>query len=166
MGTPGPKGCRLEGRRLRNLAIEHGEKRYFTGFPCIKGHIAPRHVVNGTCVECLKVRAEANPHWFLWGEHNNALKRERRKRADVKAARAAERRARQARVLQRTPKWANLHDIKRFYKRAEQLTRETGQSWHVDHVIPLCGERVSGLHVSENLQVIPGLDNIKKGAQF
>jgi hypothetical protein len=150
----------------RAAAFSKGGKQYFTGRPCRKGHIAKRHTVNGTCLECLRIRADANPHWFVWGEHNNTLKRQYRKSPEVKATRAAERRARQARILQRTPKWADLQDIKRFYKRAEQLTRETGQPWHVDHVIPLCGDRVSGLHISENLEVIPGLANIKKGARY
>lgn len=38
----------------------------------------------------------------------------------------------------------------------------TGFKWHVDHIIPLAGESVCGLHVWNNLQVIPAVLNIKK----
>ena len=46
------------------------------------------------------------------------------------------------------------------------LTKRTGIEHHVDHEIPLRGKRVSGLHVAENLRVIPKLDNLSKGSRF
>lgn len=39
----------------------------------------------------------------------------------------------------------------------------TGFKWHIDHIIPLNGENVSGLHVWNNLQVIPASVNLSKG---
>lgn len=39
-------------------------------------------------------------------------------------------------------------------------------SWHVDHVIPLQGEMVSGLHVATNLQVIPWIANVSKANKY
>jgi hypothetical protein len=47
-----------------------------------------------------------------------------------------------------------------------RLTRETGIQHHVDHVIPLKGRLVSGLHVVENLRVIPGKENLAKNSKF
>lgn len=48
-------------------------------------------------------------------------------------------------------------------ERREQLT---GQKWHVDHVIPLCGKNVSGLHVWNNLAVIPAAVNLSKNNKY
>lgn len=37
-----------------------------------------------------------------------------------------------------------------------------GFDWHIDHVVPMCGDTVSGLHVWNNLAVIPARENIRK----
>ena len=74
-------------------------------------------------------------------------------------------RRRQAAKLQRTPKWLTEEDIwlmREAYKLAKLRTKMFGFSWHVDHVLPLQGQTVSGLHVPTNLQVIPWLDNVRK----
>jgi hypothetical protein len=66
---------------------------------------------------------------------------------------------------QRTPKWLSEIDlwmIKEAYELAALRTKMFGFSWHVDHIIPLQGVTVSGLHVPKNLQVIPWLDNVRK----
>jgi hypothetical protein len=41
-----------------------------------------------------------------------------------------------------------------------------GFEWHVDHVIPLQGKKVSGFHVPSNIQVIPASENVRKNASF
>ena len=61
--------------------------------------------------------------------------------------------------LQRIPPWANLEDIKQFY-----LNRPEG--YHVDHIIPLRGKTVSGLHILENLQYLPAKENLAKSNKF
>jgi len=71
-------------------------------------------------------------------------------------ARAAKRRAAK---LQRTPSWANLDKIKEIY-------RTCPEGYHVDHIVPLQGELVSGLHVENNLQHLPASENLAKGNTF
>jgi hypothetical protein len=53
--------------------------------------------------------------------------------------------------------------IEQAYDLAALRTKMFGVAWHVDHVIPLCGKKVSGLHVPYNLQVILGSENCRKG---
>jgi hypothetical protein len=71
--------------------------------------------------------------------------------------------------IKRTPLWLTEFDklkIQCFYSVAAMLTRENKEPWHVDHIVPLQGELVSGLHVPNNLQVIRGVDNIVKHNRF
>jgi hypothetical protein len=68
--------------------------------------------------------------------------------------------------LQRTPPWADMDAIKEFYAAAQRMTQATGEPYHVDHVIPLQGRLVSGLHVAGNLQILHGSENSKKRNHF
>jgi len=71
--------------------------------------------------------------------------------------------------LQRTPSWLSedeLWMIEEAYILAKMREDATGIKWHVDHIVPLKGKTVSGLHVPWNLQVIPATDNIKKGNKY
>ena len=82
---------------------------------------------------------------------------------DKKNASQAKRRAQK---LQATPSWADLEAIKGIYKEARSLQDLLGIEFHVDHMLPLQGERVCGLHVESNLQVIPAALNLKKSNKF
>lgn len=62
-------------------------------------------------------------------------------------------------VKQQTPIWANVKKIRQIY-----LNCPDGM--HVDHVIPLKGKLVCGLHVENNLQYLTPLENIKKNNSF
>jgi hypothetical protein len=83
---------------------------------------------------------------------------EMQRRPGMRARRA---KARAARAL-RTPPWADLGAISLFYEEAVRKTVETGVLHEVDHIVPLLGKTVSGLHVPENLRVIPWLENRRK----
>lgn len=70
-----------------------------------------------------------------------------------------------ARRAKRVPKWLTSDDrwmMREAYKLAKLRTIKFGFVWEVDHVIPLRGDVVSGLHVPTNLQVIPKTDNRNK----
>lgn len=71
-----------------------------------------------------------------------------------------------AEKLKRTPAWADLKKIEQVYEEAKMMSVMMGEPWHVDHVIPLRGKRVSGLHVHNNLQLLPGVENVKKSNRF
>jgi len=62
--------------------------------------------------------------------------------------------------------WANQEAIAAFYAKAALLTRTTGRSHVVDHIIPLRGRTVSGLHVETNLRVIERFDNARKANKW
>lgn len=67
--------------------------------------------------------------------------------------------------LKRTPAWLSnnqLNEIKQFYKHAEYLTHYTKTIFEVDHIVPLRGKYVSGLHVPWNLQLITAEENRRK----
>ena len=97
-----------------------------------------------------------------------AAKRRRRAGAAKRSARrqrpqgAADPRLRNERLAP----WADAAAVRELYRRARHLTRTTGVPHHVDHVIPLRGRLVCGLHVETNLRVTPSRDNLAKGNQF
>lgn len=73
---------------------------------------------------------------------------------------------RRAAKINRTPKWADLDSIAAFYASAKRITKATGIKHHVDHIIPLQGKLASGLHVADNLQIIPAKDNFSKKNRY
>ena len=75
-------------------------------------------------------------------------------------------RKRQANKLNATPKWLTKQhfiDMECKYSVAEMLTLNGYEPYQVDHIIPLQGKTVCGLHVPWNLQIITATQNRKKG---
>lgn len=81
----------------------------------------------------------------------------------AKARDAGQRRAIRLRLA--TPKWADMDRIVAIYAERDRLTAKTGVEHHVDHIYPLAGELVCGLHVHWNLRAIPAAENVRKGAR-
>jgi hypothetical protein len=216
----------------RAAARSAGLKTYYTGKPCLHGHVAERRTDNGQCVCC---KSELGRHWRAenheymrqyraenaearreydrqyraenaeavrerkrqWHAENAEAVRERCRQYYAENAKSVRERIRQYRAenaeaarercrqyrannphkvnalsakrraakIQRTPQWLSdtqLEQIEAFYKQAKDLTDLSGTEHHVDHIVPLQGKTVSGLHVPWNLQVITAKENLSK----
>jgi 5-methylcytosine-specific restriction endonuclease McrA len=154
----------------RKLALAKGDVHYFNGKPCKHGHVAPRRAVNGCCIECEKQKNNSEARKQYMSEYAEkererlrkiASDYQKRNKGKVNARTAI----RHAAKMQRRPQWLTKEEkvkIQCYYQVASMRTKESGYAWHVDHIVPLQGETVSGLHVPWNLQVIPATDNIRK----
>lgn len=71
--------------------------------------------------------------------------------------------SRQEAIRRATPKWANQEKILRIYHQAKYLSKKTGIQHHVDHIVPIKGENVCGLHWEGNLQILDWRNNMAKG---
>ncbi len=103
---------------------------------------------------CKPCKTTKNNNWY---DKNKAYHKEylENNRSDYNARNAKRRAAK----LQATPRWANLEAIKEIY-------RICPKGYHVDHIVPLQGEFVCGLHVENNLQLLIAKDNLEKSNNF
>ena len=173
---------------FRSEAIRLGKTTYENGRPCKHGHVGPRLTVNSTCTICAaaitakaktkgKERAKhTNALYYtknkaticeqnrVWREENDERMREMR-RAHYEANKprymAASAKRRAARIAG-TPPWVDISAIAAIYAEAKRLTVETGIPHDVDHIIPLQGDGVCGLHVPWNLRPMPAAANRAK----
>ena len=148
-------------KNKRKDALLSGDTHYFNGKPCPKGHTAERRAINGACKTYYKDYVAQNKNKIRkissrWQKNNKG-------KANAVTAK------RHAAKMQRTPPWLSkqqLNEIKDFYVMAAEL--ETIFPWKqwVDHIVPMQGKTVSGLHVPWNLQILPSRENISKGNRF
>ena len=76
---------------------------------------------------------------------------------------------RRASKLFATPLWlseSERQQIKNIYSAAQELSKNSNEIWHVDHIVPLQNEKVCGLHVPWNLQIITASENCSKSNSF
>jgi len=199
-----------------------GQKRFFTGKACVKGHVCERLVSNRGCLECMYARhrewskkntkhmteyskkwCRANPEKAsaqkrkYYKKHRAILlekvkARTLRKKDAIRAYKTeyydrnaetirkksrehyslrrdyykAYARRREIAQLRAVPPWADLKEITSIYGEANRKTAETGIDHHVDHIIPLKHPLVCGLHVHNNLRVLPARENRSKSNHF
>lgn len=148
-------------RKCKGCAVVYTELSYF--YKHSSGYC-------WTCKACQKRRAsewaKANKERRLeivkksrassdvWKKYSNKWKSINGETAKTRAAR-----------LQRTPEWLTEEDwlnIRGVYAMRARVESCLGAKYHVDHIVPLRGENVSGLHVPWNLRVLPAKANISK----
>lgn len=176
----------------RNAAAAIGAKRYFTGRPCRAGHVSVRFMPAGNCSDCMRVWRRKNSRSLQaklrnWQKRNPERVKSYKKRKPWLAreyrakyyaknidalracgrARAAERRRlrpdakrenqakRRASKLSATPRWVDRTELKRIYAACPR-------GLVVDHIVPLMGKEVCGLHVPWNLQYLTRSENSSK----
>ena len=178
--------------KTRAEAKATGAKFYFTGEPCVRGHIALRKA-KGSCLDCMK------EDWALDNDRRKtkpkteaskaAGKRYYERNKEAVIARAAARPSEEKRRLQKqykdqnidatradtsvrrrrhreaTPAWLTPDErlaMRQLYIQARKLTEITKTRYVVDHIVPLRSHEVCGLHVPWNLRVITQEENLKK----
>lgn len=89
-----------------------------------------------------------------------------RSKPENKAKRTSWQIKREKSKIMRVPKWLTTEQLKAielFYIKASRMSTETNIRFDVDHIVPLQGKNVSGLHVPWNLQILSHSDNMTKG---
>lgn len=112
---------------------------------------------NNQCKSCIKKYQEENKDKI--SEYKKQYREENKDKTRAATAR------RKAKKLQATPCWLtteHLKSIERFYTISKEMELSSGVKYHVDHIIPLQGETVCGLHVSWNLQTLEVSENLSK----
>lgn len=152
----------------------NGDMYYFTGKPCSKGHVARRYTSSKSCTECHTARnfdqirtPKARSYAKMYRDENKEkISLFRKKWLAKNPGKSREQSARRrAAKLQRTPNWLNdghLFEIECINKYAASL-RKIGLRYEVDHIVPLQGDDVCGMHVPWNMQVISIFENRSKG---
>lgn len=170
----------------RSEAKARGDRLYWTGRPCPKGHVADRYASTGTCVECLKadVKSKVAAGYFRDHYAANADRIGEKQRAYAKANREV--------VSARSAAWSAKNPdkrkaISRQYKARRRAQEEQGitggmlAAWtlaqpkvcfycgsdcagdfHVDHFVPLAK---GGAHVLTNLRIACAPCNLRKSAR-
>lgn len=187
--------ARSDPENKRLLAKQNGDKTYFTGLLCVNNHLSPRYTATTICVACkhesFKKQYEAKKDEKLqatsiWREKNrehvnNYSKnyreihrektRQSSKQSKIKnrALHTSLERKRLAVKLNASPKWMSKNDLNcilNIYKMARRIQDKSGVIMAVDHIVPLQGKTVCGLHVPWNLRIVSRSENSIKHASL
>lgn len=163
----------LSGQRFGRLTalalarVSHSGKSVWQ-FRCDCGEMVERSasdVIQGDVRSCGCLGKESRIRHGLSAtrEYHRKAHREWAKRNPGKVIENVNKRRKE--VANCAPAWLTAEhraQIEVFYSEARRLTKETGVVHHVDHIVPLRGKTVQGLHVPWNLQVLTAIENMQK----
>lgn len=157
--------------KTAETVLKLGRGYFFPGTPCKWGHVSAwylyicKGIIIRRCTECQRKHQSVLNALLAEDLEIQAQKSRNtaayRKKYPWKVNEYKQRR--QLHIKQATPGWACRETILSIYRQAHELTLKTGVLYSVDHIIPLKGKLVCGLHVEQNLRVIPMADNRVKG---
>lgn len=160
----------------RKEAKKQNLKHYFTGKACKNGHTAKRFIDSGVCSVCLrksvdtysrnnkdkissrmKTWRDKNPNYFNdWYKENNNRHKQYTKNwkehNPEKLALLVDKRRDKLKVA--TPKWYEKDLVKQVFLKRDELSSLLNIELTVDHIIPIQGDNVCGLHCWDNLQLL------------
>lgn len=106
-------------------------------------------------------RLQKSRDWYAANKETKKLTDRRWQANNPHKASAKEARHRAA-LIRACPSWADHDKIDAIYAAARRISRETGIPHHVDHIYPLQSDLMCGLHVENNLQILPATENVSK----
>ena len=125
-------------------------------------HPTGKFGVGTTCKSC---RSIYRKQYYIDNKEKTLV--QSREWATKNAHKKREHRAnRRAFLMKATPCWANKDAISALYKEAEAISKFANIKFEVDHIIPLRGKNVCGLHVEDNLRIISMKENRQKAYRY
>jgi 5-methylcytosine-specific restriction endonuclease McrA len=152
------KGACVECLKAEWAQAAETRAEYFREYNASEAGVEAKQAYYQRNREAVIARAQARPleekrvYQKAWKDANQVWVR-----ADTKARRRKHRDA--------TPPWLTRKqkaEIRQLYQIAITMTKTTGEQYVVDHIVPLRGDSVCGLHVPWNLRVITREENLRK----